>query len=159
MCHNKHAYNEHLLFSYSWELSSAPFEVPNHYPLLLSSGLYVLCCAVLYLVAQWSPTLCNPMDCNLPGSSVQGDSPGKNTGVGCHVLLQGVFLPNPGIKPRSSKLQVVSLPSEPPGKPMNTGLSSLSLLQGMFQTQESNWDLLHCRWILYWLSYQESPLW
>ena len=27
-------------------------------------------------------TLCNPMDCNLPGSSVHGDSPGKNTGVG-----------------------------------------------------------------------------
>ena len=97
------------------------------------------------------------MDCSLPGSSVHGDSPGKNTGVGCHVLLQGVFLPNPGIKPRSSTLQVVSLPSEPPGKPMNTGLSSLSLLQGMFQTQESNWDLLHCRWILYKLGYQESP--
>ena len=94
------------------------------------------------------------MDCSLPGSSVQGDSPGKNTGVGCHVLLQGVFLPNPGIKPRSSTLQVVSLPSEPPGKPMNTGLSSLSLLQGTFQTQKSNQGLLHCRMMLYQLSYQ-----
>ena len=31
------------------------------------------------------------MDCGLPGSSVSGDSPGKNTGVGCHVLLQGIF--------------------------------------------------------------------
>ena len=33
-----------------------------------------------------------PMDCNPTGSSVPGDSPGKNTGVGCHVLLQGIFL-------------------------------------------------------------------
>ena len=31
------------------------------------------------------------MDCSLPGSSVHGDSPGKNTGVGCHSLLQGIF--------------------------------------------------------------------
>ena len=32
-------------------------------------------------------TLCDPMDCSLPGSSVHGDSPGKNTGVGCHALV------------------------------------------------------------------------
>ena len=31
------------------------------------------------------------MDCSLPGSSVHGDSPGENTGVGCHALLQGIF--------------------------------------------------------------------
>ena len=47
-----------------------------------------------------------------------------------------------------------SLPSEPPGKPKNTGVSSLSLLQGIFPTQELNRGLLHCRWILYQLSYQ-----
>ena len=36
---------------------------------------------------------CKPMDCSLPGSSVHGfDSPGKNTGVGCHALLQGSVL-------------------------------------------------------------------
>ena len=40
---------------------------------------------------QWSPTLCDPMDYSPPGSSVYGDSPGKNTGVGCHALLQGIF--------------------------------------------------------------------
>ena len=44
---------------------------------------------VYVLVAQSCPTLCNPMDYILPGSSVHGDSPGKNTGVGCHALLQG----------------------------------------------------------------------
>ena len=46
-----------------------------------------------------------------------GISPGKNTGVGCHALLQGIF-PNPGIKPRSPALQVEPLPSEPPRKPV-----------------------------------------
>ena len=39
------------------------------------------------------PTLCHPMDCSLPGSSVHGDSPGKNTGVGCYVLLRGFSQP------------------------------------------------------------------
>ena len=43
------------------------------------------------LVAQLCPTLCDPMDCSPPGSSVRGDSPGKNIGVGCLALLQGIF--------------------------------------------------------------------
>ena len=51
----------------------------------------VLCCAVLCLVTQLCLSLCDPKDCNPPGSSVHGDSPGKNTGVGCHALLQGIF--------------------------------------------------------------------
>ena len=66
-------------------------------------------------------------------------------------------LPNPGIKPRSPSLQADSLPAEPPGKPKNTGVGSLSHLQGIFPTQESNRGLLHCRWILYQLSYQGTP--
>ena len=41
---------------------------------------------------QSCPTLCNPMDCSPPGSSVHGDSPGKKTGVSCHVPLQGIFI-------------------------------------------------------------------
>ena len=73
----------------------------------------VLC---LCLVTQLCPTLCDPMDCSPPGSSIHGNSLGKNTGVGCHGLLQGIF-----------------------------------------PTQELNWDLLHCRQILYQLSYQGSP--
>ena len=40
---------------------------------------------------------------------------------------------------------------------MNTGVGSLSLLQGILPTQESNPGLLHCRQILYQLSYQGSP--
>ena len=46
---------------------------------------------VLCLVVQLCLTLCDPMDCSLPGSSVHGDSPGKTTGVGCHAFLQGIF--------------------------------------------------------------------
>ena len=46
---------------------------------------------VLCLVTQSCLTLCDPMDCSLPGSSVHGDSLAKNTEVGCHALLQGIF--------------------------------------------------------------------
>ena len=40
---------------------------------------------------QSCPSLCDPMDCSPPGCSVHEDSPGRNTGVGCHALLQGSF--------------------------------------------------------------------
>ena len=66
-------------------------------------------------------------------------------------------LPNPGVKPRSLALQDVSLQSGPPVKPKNTGMGSLSHLQRIFPTQESNRGLQHCRWILYQVSYQGSP--
>ena len=108
------------------------------------------------LVAQSCLTLCDLMDCSLPGSSVHGNSPGKKTGVVFHAFLSG-DLPNPGTKPRSPILQMDSLPSEPPGKLMNSQVGSQSLLQGIFPTQELNSDLLHCRHILYQLSYQGSP--
>ena len=68
------------------------------------------------LVAQACPILFNPMDFSPPGSC-PWNSPGKNTGVGCHSLLQGIF-PTQGLNP----------------------------------------GLLHCRKILYHLSYQWSPL-
>ena len=55
-------------------------------------------CAVLCLVSQSYPTHCDPMDCSPPGSSVHGVSPGKNIGVGCHSLLQGIF-PTQGSNP------------------------------------------------------------
>ena len=53
---------------------------------------------VLCLLAQWCLTLCDPVDYSPPGSSVRADSPGKNTGVGCHALLQGIF-PTQGLNP------------------------------------------------------------
>ena len=48
-------------------------------------------CMFLCLDAQCCLTLWNTRDCSPPGSSVHGDSPGKNTGVGCHAFLQGIF--------------------------------------------------------------------
>ena len=63
--------------------------------------------AVLCLVAQPCLTLCNPMDCSPPSSSVHGDSPGKNTGVGCHALLHRVF-PTQGSNPGFLALQADS---------------------------------------------------
>ena len=72
--------------------------------------------AVLCLVTQLCPTLCDPRNSSPSGPSVHGDSPGRNTGVGGHALLQGIF-----------------------------------------PTQGSNPGLLHCRQILYRLSYQGSP--
>ena len=72
---------------------------------------------MLCLFIQLYPALCDTMDCSPSGYTVHGDSPGKNTGVGCHALLQGIF-----------------------------------------PTQGFHRDLLHCRWILYSLSQQGSPI-
>ena len=85
------------------------------------------------------------------------NSPGQNTGVGSQPFPSPGDLPNPWIKPRSPTLQADSLPAEPQGKPKNTGVGSLFLLQGIFLTQELNRGLLHGRWILYHLSYEGSP--
>ena len=110
----------------------------------------------LYLVAQLCLTLCDPMNCSLPGPSVHGILQSR--------ILEWVVipsppgdLPKPGIEHRSPAWQADSLPREPSGKPMNTGVSSLSLLQRIFPTLESNRGLLHCRQILYQLIYQGSP--
>ena len=77
----------------------------------------ILLGAVLCLFTQLCQTLCDPMDYSPPGPSVYGDSLGKNTRVGCHALLQGIY-----------------------------------------STQGSNPGLPHCRWILYHLSHQGSPV-
>ena len=81
------------------------------------------------LVAQLCPTPCDPMECSPPGSYVYGDSPSKNTEVGCQALLQGIF-PTQGSKPRSPALQVDSLPSEPPGSPSH--ISRANSVPGLF---------------------------
>ena len=98
-------------------------------------------------VAQLCLTLCDPMNCSPWNSS------GQNTGVGS-LFPSPRDLPSPGIKTRSPMLPAGLLPAESPGKPKNTWVGSLSLL---LWTQELNWGVLHCRWILYQLSYQGSP--
>ena len=111
------------IISYQWNKVGAP---PRFYfsPLIDAYSVIIfsqMCHAVLCLVIQSCLTLCDPMDCSLPGSSVHGDSPGKNTGVGCHAC-------------------------PPPGDLPNWGRSG------------KNPGLLHCRWILYHLSHQGSPI-
>ena len=71
------------------------------------------------LVAKSCPALCDPTDCSPPGSSVHGDSPGENTGEGCHALLQGIFPTWDSNPPFLCLLhwQVYSLSLTPSGKP------------------------------------------
>ena len=69
------------------------------------------------LVAQLFPTLCDPMNWSPPGCSVCGDSPGKNTGVGCHFFLQGIF-PIQRLKSDLLHWQAGSLPLSPLGSPI-----------------------------------------
>ena len=73
---------------------------------------------VKVLVVQLCPTLCDPVLCSLPGSSPR-DSPGKGTGMGCHALLQGIFLTQ-GLNPSLLCFlhwQAGSLPLGSPEKP------------------------------------------
>ena len=85
----------------------------------MEKNIYVYMCMCVCLVAQSCPSLCDAMDYSLPGSSVHGDFPGKNTGVGSCFLLQGIFLTQELNQCLLHLLhwQVDSLPSEPPGKP------------------------------------------
>ena len=71
-----------------------------------------ICCSV----SKSCPTLCNPVNCSPPGFSVHGDFPGKNTGVGCHFLLQGIF-PTQGLNPHLPHQQVDSSPLSHLGSP------------------------------------------
>ena len=93
--------------------------------------------------AQSCLTLSNPMD-----YTVHGILQAR--------ILEWVALPGSS-QPRSPTLQMDSLPAEPTEKPKNTGVGSLSRLQRISSTQESNQGLLHCRRIHYQLSYQGRP--
>ena len=110
-------------------------------------------------VSQSCLTLCNLMACSPPGSSVHGILQARRLEWVAISSSRGSSLTqgsNPYLLPLLH-WQADSLPSELPGKPKNTGVGSLSLLQRTFRTQESNRSLLHCRWILYHLSHQGSP--
>ena len=73
-------------------------------------------------------------------------------------ILEWVVMPSSrGFSQPRDRTQVDSLPAEPPGKPKNTRVGSLSFLHGIFPTQGSNQGLLHCRWILYQLKPQGKP--
>ena len=100
-------------------------------------------------VTQSCPTLCNPID-----YTVHGILQPRILEWVAFAFSRGSSQPRD--RTQVSTLQVNFLPAEPPGKPKNTGVGTLSLLQGIFLTQESNQGLLYCRWILYQLSYRGS---
>ena len=97
------------------------------------------------LIAQLCLTLCYPMDCSLPGSSVHGDSSGRNSGVGCHALLQRIF-------PTQGWTQISCLAADSVTVWPNSSVSSVQLLScvrlfvtlwtAAFQTITDSWSLL-----------------
>ena len=132
-----------------------------NFPLLFSSWIiYLIYINVKVKVAQSCPTLCDPMD-----YTVHAILQARILEWVAFPFFRGSFQPrdqNPGL-PHCKQilfflffLQADSLPAEPQGKPKNTGVGNLSLLQQIFPTQESNRGLLHYQQILYNLSYQES---
>ena len=122
---------------------------PSPYPLILTILLSVFMKEkVKVKVTQSCLTLCNPWAIQ----SIEFSRPEYWSGQSFPYPGDP---PNPGIEPKSPASQADSLPAEPQGKPKNTGVGSL--LQLIFLTQESNRGLLHCRQILYQLSYQGSP--
>ena len=113
-----------VLISTILSFSSLICSSPSFILLSIPSVVFLfqlLCCSSLFVcysdseVAQLCPTLCGPVNCSPPGSSVHGilqiriwsglpfPSPGD--------------LPDSGIKPSSPALQADALTSEPPGKP------------------------------------------
>ena len=124
---------------FPWATVSPGLHERSRRPVLTALGwsLITLCCLFCYLLEiirnarPWERAcalsdfncvrLCDPVDCSPPRSSVHGDSPGKNTGVGCHLLLQGIF-PTQGSNPHLLCLllwQAGSWPGKaPPGKPL-----------------------------------------
>ena len=101
-----------LAVSLSWRADKVPGPLHARYVIC------ALCVRVCAKSLQTCLTPCSPVDCSSPGSSVHGDSPGKNTGVGCRALLQGIFLTQ-GLNLHLLDLlhwQVGSLPGMPLGK-------------------------------------------
>ena len=152
-------------------------------------GHYLLASVQCYSakLLQLCPTLCDPMDCSPPGSSVHGIFQARILESFAMPFSKGFSQPTDRTCVCLPHWQVGSLQLAPPGKPsvqwesgshsvvsdslqphglyspwnspgQNTGVGSLSLLQGIFPTQGSKPGLLHCRQILYQLSHKGSPV-
>ena len=124
---------------FAGELRSIFSHLSFLYVVITSLTLHIL---VVVKFVYPCPTLCDPTDSGFSRPEYWNGqlfpSPGD--------------LPNPGTESRSPTLQTDSIPAEPPRKPKNTGVGSLSLLQWIIPTQELNRSLLQCRRILYQLS-------
>ena len=117
------------------------------------------------LVTQACPTLRDPVDCSPPGSSVHGDSPRKNAGMGCHALFQGIF-PTQGSNSCLPHRRWILYPLSHQGSPrilewvaiLFSRRSSRPRDQTLGLRFNQIQGLLYCRRILYSLSHQGSLL-
>ena len=105
-------------------------------------------------VTQSCPTLRDPMDCSPPGSSIHGIFQARVLEWGA-IAFSEKESESRSVVSDSLRLHGLYSPWNSPGQ--NTGVGSLSLLQGIFSTQGSNIGLLHCGQILYQLSHKRSP--
>ena len=113
--------------------TTSKFKIQYHLQLLKTLMLHC---------AQSCPILCDLMDYSPPDFSVHGDSPGKNIGVNCHALLQGIFSTqgsNPGLPHYRQILYQLSHQ----GSPRTLEWVAYPFSWGIFLTQESNQGLLH----------------
>ena len=115
------------ILKYRDSISSDPLSIWSTWPSLKTVKLYMpqtdptlssssRCVHVRAKSLQWCPALCAPLDWSPPVSSCPWESPGKDTRVGCHALLQGIFPPQ-GSNPCLLHLlhwQASSLPLTPP---------------------------------------------
>ena len=144
-------------------------ECSRHAPDLRSLHLLPLCLALSHLQhlptprplhsgatpLQACPTLCDPINCSPPGSC-PWDSPGKNTGVGCHSLLPGI-IPTQGSNQHLLGLlhwQAGSLPPVPPGKPPGLSMTiQINLLTGhsLFKNNPPHQDSVPAPCLSAWL--------
>ena len=128
--------------------------------------IYIFCCCCL--VTKMCSTLCNPVDCSLPGSSVYGISQASILEWVAISFFRGSSQPRdlstPQLQSESESCSVMSSslwphglhsPWNSPGQ--NTGVGSHSLRQQIFPTQGSNPGLPHCRQIVYQLNHQGNP--
>ena len=96
---------------------------------------------MLCLVAQSCPILCDSIDCSLPGSSVYGDSPGKNTGMGRHSLFQGI-IPKQGSNPGLLHCRLILYHLSHQGSPRILECIAYPFLRG--SSWPRNWTRVSC---------------
>ena len=89
-------------------------------------------------VTQSCSTLCNPMDCSLPGSSVHGIFQ-ASTGVGCHFLLQGIFLIQ-GLNPALPHYRQRLYPLNHQRSPFTTHMETQKTPSGQSSLEKEEWS-------------------
>ena len=97
-------------------------------------------CVLGLVIPSWL-TLCSSMDCSPPGSSVYRDSPGKNNGVGCHALLQGIF-PTQGLNPGLPHCRQILYHLIHQGSPKILEWAAYPFFRG--SSQPRNWTRVSC---------------